>query len=362
MAQAIRKPSRLFGTKWGGHKAWTSAEEEKLERDPRIVAAREQKDAVARKYNDILELNENDRLLVLITRTDEEAEQSLRSPDSKLSESGQKRIERQKKGLRQLRVQERVKWEKKWELECDQIRRNPDLTDEQKQSEMNRVMEARSAQIRRGRALNERQNQYGREEERAAQELQKARRAVYGADLKGAAYQAEEKKYLEGRSPSYNKMFKAVDNYVRKVGANECTVKDGMDAVCSILEYQDGKEAKGGSLRERVNLSMKTLAQITVGTDAEYLLDQQIEKINAARGLRPGQKGALSKDSLIERAPEAENSLYDRIRNLQFGNGPEADAEEIEAEPERNAEPKKEDKPADREHAKEGEEYESLLI
>ena len=305
--------------KLGGHKAWTPAEKERMYHDPRIVAASEKVDAVNRKFSDISDLNEEDRLLCLITRTDEEVEQSPTS--SKLVDL---------RAIRQRREQERVKWEKKWEQQYEQIRNNADLTDEQKQSEMNRVKEARSAQYRRGRELNERQNQYGIELKRATREMEKAQIAVFGVDPRQPQYQAEEKKYLEGRSPSYNKMFKAVSNYVTKVGSQDCTVKDGIDAVCSILEYQDGKEAKGGSLRERVDLSMKTLAQITAGTDAEYILDRQIQKINEARGLRPGQKGALSKDSLIERSAE-DASLYDRIRNLGYAQ-PEDEMEVDEAE------------------------------
>ena len=78
---------------------------------------------------------------------------------------------------------------------------------------------------------------------------------------------------------------------------------------------------------------MRTLAQITVGTPNEHILDEQIEKLNQARGLRPGQKGALSKDALYEKVEAPENDLAQKIRNLKFDSSAENEAEAEEEIP-----------------------------
>ena len=65
---------------------------------------------------------------------------------------------------------------------------------------------------------------------------------------------------------------------------------------------------------------MKMLVHIVKGTDREEILDAQIEKVNAARGLQAGQPGALSKQSLTQPINEKKETIADKIKYFSFVN------------------------------------------
>ena len=68
----------------------------------------------------------------------------------------------------------------------------------------------------------------------------------------------------------------------------------------AIIEFQDQyKDEKTGPLAEAVNESMKMLADFVGGSDAEIYLRQQLDKVNKARGLKPGDSDYLSQDDVL---------------------------------------------------------------
>ncbi len=110
-----------------------------------------------------------------------------------------------------------------------------------------------------------------------------------------------ENKYLSKRSQKYQRMVRNAEKLIDNPNAS---AKDTMKAVNAILEYQNGKE--GGSLfkarNQRFDQSMQLLADITIGTPAQKYLEDQIKKVNTARGKQPGDAGYYSIDTLRDNA------------------------------------------------------------
>lgn len=73
-----------------------------------------------------------------------------------------------------------------------------------------------------------------------------------------------------------------------------------MKLIDSIVDYQKGKEKLTGSAGARFDNSMMLLANVTVGTPMEKYLDEQIAKVNKARGAKQGDKNFVTKDTYFE--------------------------------------------------------------
>ena len=304
--------------------ALTPAEQKKKEQDPRFVAAKEQQRRVEERMQALYDpLSENDRQLIRITATDQEI---LASCYGNYGEA-------QNAARREQRERDRQKelWESAWEDGRKEIRSDDQLSEAEKEQKLSKLETDRARQLERGRALNEQRYQINLDGAKAQKNFDKVKEELLGASRQSAKSLPAEQAYLKGRSMEYCRMFAAVEQYHKRYGTEDEKPQDAMNAVAAILEYQDGKESRGGGIRERVDLSMRTLAQITVGTPNERILDEQIKKINQARGLRPGQKGALSKDALYEKVEAPENDLAQKIRNLKFDSSAE---NEVEAEEE----------------------------
>jgi hypothetical protein len=99
---------------------------------------------------------------------------------------------------------------------------------------------------------------------------------------------------------------KSVEEYKRK--KLDKNVRHKMAVVNSIIEFQDQyRDEKSGPRADAVNESMKMLAEFVSGSSAEIYLNQQLKKVNEARGLKPRDKGYLEKDDVIAEEPALDN-------------------------------------------------------
>ena len=164
-------------------------------------------------------------------------------------------------------------------------------------------------------------------------------------------------KQLGNRGPKFRNMIASVNKLSHNTG--DVSEKDLIGAVNSILEYQDGKE-KGffsSSKNQRFNDSMTLLAEITMGTPAEKHYRAQLDKVNAARGLRPGTPGYLKPEDFLHKDPEVVDTaekelqeeqaaldLYNKIKNFSFlkNDGQDNEQDENEIEPGNDMEENKE--------------------
>ena len=298
MSSAQQELFLTFRNKLAGHKDWTPAESERLARDPRLVEARTKYREAADK---LMEYPQEDVELAMMTRSDQELMESVGTS---------RRL--QKNALGNVRAMEE-KWREPYGRRKQEISRDKTLSAEEKQKRIQEVNEEQEREWNRGKEVDRKLKKDLKVLDEAQASYRKAARETYGESLSRKEFRREEEKYLEGRSDAYRRMFKAVDGYMMKAACEEQTPEDKMEAVASILEYQDGKEGRGGGIRERVDLSMRILARLTAGVENESILDGQIKKVNAARGLREGQKGFLTKASLIE-AAAADNDLLERMQ------------------------------------------------
>lgn len=102
------------------------------------------------------------------------------------------------------------------------------------------------------------------------------------------------------QDPALNKI---VDGYtdLRKSTLKEdgTTEQKVAKVINDIVEYQNKNAAAKGSTADAVNDTMRLLNVAVRGTCLEnHILDQQISKVNEARGLTPGKDGFISRDSL----------------------------------------------------------------
>ena len=103
--------------------------------------------------------------------------------------------------------------------------------------------------------------------------------------------------FMNKRGPKYKAMVKAATEY-ESHGAEDPSKT--MKLIDSIVDYQKGKEKLTGSAGARFDNSMMLLANVTVGTPMEKYLDEQIAKVNKARGAKPGDKNFVTKDTYFE--------------------------------------------------------------
>ena len=110
-------------------------------------------------------------------------------------------------------------------------------------------------------------------------------------------------KFLNSRGPKYRKMAEAA---AKLTSGDEVESADVLKTVEAIISYQTGKE-KGftsAAKNERFNDSMKLLAEITYGTEAQKYYQKQLDKVNEARGLKEGDPGYLTPESFISEHSE----------------------------------------------------------
>ena len=123
--------------------------------------------------------------------------------------------------------------------------------------------------------------------------------------------------YLNSRGPKYKKM---AETAAKLMSGDEVTDIDVLKTVEAIINYQTGKE-KGflsSAKNERFNDSMKLLAELTYGTDAEKYYRKQLDKVNEARGLKEGDRGYLTPESFIsEETLEKHNQDMERNERLE---------------------------------------------
>ena len=107
--------------------------------------------------------------------------------------------------------------------------------------------------------------------------------------------------YLAKRGPKYRAMVNAAKEY--NAAENELGEKDPaktMKLIDSIIDYQKGKEKLTGTAGDRFNNSMMLLANATMGTSLEKYLDEQIAKVNRARGAREGDKNFVTRRTYFD--------------------------------------------------------------
>lgn len=126
--------------------------------------------------------------------------------------------------------------------------------------------------------------------------------------------------------------------YAEEIDANR--PEECIALVDSILDFQnENMSEKTGPNAEAVNESLKLLGECVDGTDAEHYLHEQLQKVNEARGLQPGQPGYLGKADVVKPVdvvPEedyeptaAQKDLFDKIRNFKFGSGSEEPEDDL---------------------------------
>ena len=116
--------------------------------------------------------------------------------------------------------------------------------------------------------------------------------------VKNALYtEAVVDEFVNKRGPKYKAMLNAAKDYDDH-GADK--PEKVLKLIDTIIDYQKGKEKTTGSAGDRFNNSMVLLANVTVGTPLEKYLDEQIDKVNKARGARPGDKNFVTKDTYCE--------------------------------------------------------------
>ena len=114
---------------------------------------------------------------------------------------------------------------------------------------------------------------------------------------------------------------------------------DYLKTLNSVLEYQNEHLGeKKGAGAQRVNDSMRLLSDMTRGTGLEKYLDQQIDKVNEARHLKPGNRGFLKKEDFTAEAAQTgaykaekpDMDLANRINALKFESNDDAEEDEKE--------------------------------
>ena len=307
-----------FRNKLAGHKDWTPEESKRLAQNPGLVEKREKYWEAVDKLN---AYSKEDAELAMMTRSDEELREN----------AGTSRL-LQKHSVEYVRAKE-AKWRESYGRRKQEITRDKTLSAEEKQKRIQEVNQEMEREWQRGKEVDAAIHRDLAALDKAQASYRKAARETYGESLSRKEFRREEEKYLKGRSDSYRRMFEAVDGYMMKAACEEQAPEDKMEAVLSILEYQDGKEGRGGGIRERVDLSMRVLARLTVAFQNQNILDRQIEKVNAARGLREGQKGFLTRAALYEEAAQ-NNDLYERIEQFMAEKGLRAENDLDDEEPE----------------------------
>ena len=102
--------------------------------------------------------------------------------------------------------------------------------------------------------------------------------------------------YAAKRGPKFNKMVEAGNEYVLDDGSPVKTMK----LIDAILDYQKGKEkVTSGEQAERFIDSMRLLAEITIGTPHEKIFTDQLNRVNKARGAKPGSKNFIDKKEIF---------------------------------------------------------------
>lgn len=103
------------------------------------------------------------------------------------------------------------------------------------------------------------------------------------------------------RGPKYKAMASTLIDYDVKKRMGIATGEDVVRVIGSIIDYQTGKEKgfKSEEKNQRFDESMKVLAELTVGTPAERYFTQQLDKVNAARGFKPGDPGYLKPENFL---------------------------------------------------------------
>ena len=91
----------------------------------------------------------------------------------------------------------------------------------------------------------------------------------------------------------------ASDVHADTHGDKITTIANNADLVGAIIDFQD---ANMGSKRsaQAVDESMKLLASVVRGKDSEVYLKEQINKVNKARGLKPGSRGYLKVNEILD--------------------------------------------------------------
>ena len=163
-----------------------------------------------------------------------------------------------------------------------------------------------------------------------------------GSPLPQTVRKAKEEYVREG-GPEYASLVKNVD----KLTYSSSEQEDYLKAVNSILEYQDAHLSdKTGPHAQRVNDSMRLLCEITGGSGLEKYADQQIKRINEARGLQPGEPGFMKKSDFTEQIGGEENEIdgpeedigandldiFNKLKKFSFLNGNDDSMDEKDME------------------------------
>ena len=126
--------------------------------------------------------------------------------------------------------------------------------------------------------------------------------------------EAREKYRTEG-GPEY----KSLVNSVKELAYGSPSENDYLKAVNSIIDYQNvHMDEKTGPNVQRVNAAAEALVQITRNSGLAVLAEKQIDRINGARGLKPGDPGYLkAADMNPGREPEIDEPHQEAGRNLE---------------------------------------------
>ncbi|MBQ4371475.1 MAG: hypothetical protein II803_03580, partial [Firmicutes bacterium] len=141
--------------------------------------------------------------------------------------------------------------------------------------------------------------------------------------------------YKRESDPKYREMLENADKLIYGHPDQD----DYLKTLNSVLEYQNEHLGeKKGAGAQRVNDSMRLLSDMTRGTGLEKYLDQQIDKVNEARHLKPGNRGFLKKEDFTAEAAQTgaykaekpDMDLANRINALKFESNDDAEEDEKE--------------------------------
>ncbi len=102
----------------------------------------------------------------------------------------------------------------------------------------------------------------------------------------------------------------------------EKNAKDSADFINSVIDFQSSRMGKkSGADADAVNESLRLLANAVAGTHAEMYLNQQLNKVNKARGLKAGDPDFLRFDDLREAEEEGmrEEQMSEQEKMLESG-------------------------------------------
>ena len=102
--------------------------------------------------------------------------------------------------------------------------------------------------------------------------------------------------FIKKRGPKFRAMVDAANDYE----SDRDDPAKTMRLIDTIIDYQKGKETLTGSAGARFDNSMVLLANVTAGTSMEKYLDEQLAKVNKARGAKPGDKKFVTKNTYFE--------------------------------------------------------------